>query len=34
MIGHIANKFTVPLGIEVRIDAAQGTIQMLESAVS
>jgi muramoyltetrapeptide carboxypeptidase len=34
MIGHIADKFTVPLGVEVRIDATEGTIQMLEPAVS
>jgi muramoyltetrapeptide carboxypeptidase len=32
-IGHIPNKFTVPIGVEVEIDATQGTIQMLESAV-
>ncbi|HMB90015.1 MAG TPA: LD-carboxypeptidase [Rhodothermales bacterium] len=34
MIGHIADKFTVPLGVEVRIDATEGAIQMLEPAVS
>lgn len=34
MIGHIKDKFTVPLGIEVEIDANSGTIKMLESAVS
>ncbi|MBF2064674.1 MAG: LD-carboxypeptidase [Calothrix sp. C42_A2020_038] len=33
MIGHIRNKFTVPLGIDVEIDASAGTIKMLESAV-
>ena len=33
MIGHLKNKFTVPLGVEVEIDAEQGTILMLESAV-
>ncbi|MBM4161126.1 MAG: LD-carboxypeptidase [Ignavibacteria bacterium] len=33
MIGHIENKFTIPIGIEVEIDAQQGTIQMLEPAV-
>ncbi|MGB3533173.1 MAG: LD-carboxypeptidase [Microcoleaceae cyanobacterium] len=33
MIGHIRNKFTLPIGIEVEIDAEKGTIQMLESAV-
>jgi muramoyltetrapeptide carboxypeptidase len=34
MIGHIPDKFTVPVGVEVEIDAGQGTIQMLESAVA
>ncbi len=33
MIGHIKDKFTVPLGIEAEIDADLGTIQLLESAV-
>ncbi|HEY9667237.1 MAG TPA: LD-carboxypeptidase [Coleofasciculaceae cyanobacterium] len=33
MIGHIKNKFTLPIGVEVEIDANQGTIQMVESAV-
>lgn len=33
MIGHIRDKFTVPIGIEVEIDADRGTIRMLESAV-
>ena len=33
MIGHIENKFTVPLGVQAEIDAAEGTIRMLESAV-
>jgi muramoyltetrapeptide carboxypeptidase len=33
MIGHIADKFTVPLGIEAEIDAEAGTIRLLESAV-
>ncbi|NEQ72046.1 MAG: LD-carboxypeptidase [Okeania sp. SIO2C9] len=32
-IGHIRNKFTVPLGVEVEIDSDRGTIQMLETAV-
>lgn len=32
-IGHIPNKFTVPIGTQVEIDASQGIIQMLESAV-
>jgi muramoyltetrapeptide carboxypeptidase len=34
MIGHINDKFTVPLGVEVEIDANKGTIRMLEAAVS
>ena len=34
MIGHVKNKFTVPLGVEVEIDAAQGVISLLEPAVS
>ncbi len=33
MIGHIADKFTVPLGIEAEIDAASGRITLLEPAV-
>jgi muramoyltetrapeptide carboxypeptidase len=33
MIGHIADKFTVPLGLEAEIDAGTGTIRLLESAV-
>jgi muramoyltetrapeptide carboxypeptidase len=34
MIGHINNKFTIPIGIEAEINADQGTIQFLESAVA
>lgn len=34
MIGHIKDKFTLPIGVEVEIDGRQGTIQMLESAVN
>jgi muramoyltetrapeptide carboxypeptidase len=34
MIGHIENKWTMPIGIRVQMDAAAGTVQMLESAVS
>ncbi|PAX58467.1 S66 peptidase family protein [Brunnivagina elsteri] len=34
MIGHIKDKFTIPLGVEVEMDAVAGTIKMLESAVS
>jgi len=32
-IGHISDKFTVPLGIEAEINATSGTITLLESAV-
>lgn len=32
MIGHIANKYTVPVGINAEIDASDGTIKLLESA--
>jgi muramoyltetrapeptide carboxypeptidase len=32
-MGHIRDQFTIPLGIEVKIDAEQGTIIMLEKAV-
>ena len=34
MIGHISNKFTIPLGIEAEIDADKGMIKLLEAAVS
>jgi muramoyltetrapeptide carboxypeptidase len=34
MIGHIPMQFTIPVGIEVEIDAAKGTIRMLEPAVA
>ncbi|AQG78968.1 S66 peptidase family protein [Spirosoma montaniterrae] len=33
MIGHIADKFTIPLGINAELDATKGTIRLLESAV-
>lgn len=33
MIGHISEKFTVPIGIQVQIDATKGIIQTLEPAV-
>lgn len=33
MIGHIRDKFTLPLGIKVEIDANTGIIKMLEAAV-
>ncbi|MBD2664409.1 peptidase U61, LD-carboxypeptidase A [Richelia sinica FACHB-800] len=34
MIGHIQDKFTLPIGLEVEIDAATGTIKLLDSPVS
>ncbi|MBE9216173.1 LD-carboxypeptidase [Plectonema cf. radiosum LEGE 06105] len=34
MIGHIKDKFTLPIGIQVEIDANTGIIKMLEAAVS
>ena len=34
MIGHIDRQFTVPLGIEVEINASAGSIRMLEPAVA
>lgn len=33
MMGHITNKFTIPIGLNVEIDADLGTIKMLETAV-
>lgn len=33
MIGHIPMKFTVPVGVEAKIDAEKGLIQLLEPAV-
>ena len=33
MIGHIDQQFTIPLGIDVEIDADAGTIKMLEPGV-
>lgn len=33
MIGHIEDKFTIPLGINAEINANKGTIQLLEAAV-
>jgi muramoyltetrapeptide carboxypeptidase len=33
MIGHIKDKFTLPVGVDVEIDANQGSIHLLESAV-
>jgi muramoyltetrapeptide carboxypeptidase len=34
MIGHIENKFTIPLGVEAEINADTGKISLLEPAVS
>ena len=34
MIGHIDQQFTIPLGIDVEIDADAGTIRMLEPGVA
>jgi muramoyltetrapeptide carboxypeptidase len=34
MIGHIDRQFTLPVGLEVEVDAAAGTIRMLEPAVA
>jgi muramoyltetrapeptide carboxypeptidase len=33
MIGHIENKFTVPVGVRAEIDATRGSIRLLEPAV-
>ena len=33
MIGHIRDKFSLPLGVEAEIDAESGTIHLLEPAV-
>ena len=34
MIGHIADKTTVPIGIMARLDADAGSLELLEPAVS
>jgi muramoyltetrapeptide carboxypeptidase len=34
MIGHIDEQFTIPLGIQVEMDADAGTIELLEAGVS
>ena len=34
MIGHIDEQFTIPLGVDVEIDADAGTIELLEPGVS
>jgi muramoyltetrapeptide carboxypeptidase len=33
MIGHVDRQFTLPVGVEVEIDASAGTLRMLEPAV-
>ncbi|PIE03682.1 MAG: LD-carboxypeptidase [Acidobacteria bacterium] len=33
MVGHIKNQFTLPIGVEMEMDAEQGTLKMKESAV-
>ncbi len=33
MIGHIKNKFTIPVGVSAEVDADRGTIRLLEAAV-
>ncbi|MDI9337272.1 MAG: LD-carboxypeptidase [Alphaproteobacteria bacterium] len=33
MIGHIKNKFTIPIGIMAEMDATKGTLKLLEPAV-
>ena len=33
MIGHVERQFTLPIGIEVEVDATAGTVRMLEPAV-
>jgi muramoyltetrapeptide carboxypeptidase len=33
MIGHVPKQFTLPVGLEVEVDATAGTIRMLEPAV-
>lgn len=34
MIGHIERQFTLPVGVQVEVDATAGTIKMLEPAVT
>lgn len=34
LIGHVANQFSIPVGIRAEIDAEAGTIRMLEPAVA
>ncbi|HCW61945.1 MAG TPA: LD-carboxypeptidase, partial [Sphingobium sp.] len=32
--GHVANQYSLPLGIQAEMDAMTGTIRLLEPAVS
>lgn len=34
MFGHVSRQFTLPVGVQVELDADAGTVTMLESAVS
>jgi muramoyltetrapeptide carboxypeptidase len=34
LIGHVANQFSIPVGVPAEIDAAAGTIRILEPAVA
>jgi len=34
MFGHVARKFTLPLGVPAEMDADAGTLRLLEPAVS
>jgi muramoyltetrapeptide carboxypeptidase len=32
-IGHTANKFTIPIGLKVEMNAGEGTFRLMNSAV-
>ena len=34
LIGHVANQFSMPVGVRAEIDAEAGTIRILEPAVA
>jgi muramoyltetrapeptide carboxypeptidase len=34
MFGHVAHKFTLPLGVPAEMDADAGTLRLLETAVT
>ncbi|MDI1294754.1 MAG: LD-carboxypeptidase, partial [bacterium] len=34
LFGHVANQFSLPVGVRAEIDADAGTIRLLEAAVS